>query len=80
MQQGEVTFLDDSAHVAPAGSVVYLAPRHWITVENHSGAPARIRFAFPGGAVERHARARPVRPPPGSGVGRPHTIWRRRDP
>lgn len=54
VQQGEVTFLlDDSAHVAPAGSVVYLPPRHWITVENRSRTPARIMFVFPRGAVER---------------------------
>ena len=54
VQEGEVTFLlDDSAHVAPAGSVVYLPPRHWITVENRSGAAARIMFVFPRGAVER---------------------------
>lgn len=54
VQQGEVTFLlNDSAHVAPAGSVVYLPPRNWITVENRSTAPARIMFVFPRGAVER---------------------------
>ena len=54
VQQGEVTFLlDDSAQVAPAGSVVYLPPRHWITVENRSRAAARIMFVFPRGAVER---------------------------
>lgn len=54
VQQGEVTFLlDDSAHVAPAGSVVYLPPRHWISVENRSPSPARIMFVFPRGAVER---------------------------
>ncbi len=54
VQQGEVTFfLNDTAHVAPAGSVVYLPPRNWITVENRSGAPAKIMFVFPRGAVER---------------------------
>lgn len=54
VQAGTVTFwLDDSAHVAPAGSVVYLPPRHWIMVENRSAAPARIMFVFPRGAVER---------------------------
>jgi len=54
VQQGEVTFfLDDSAHVAPAGSVVYLPPRHWIMVENRASVPARIMFVFPRGAVER---------------------------
>ena len=54
VQQGEVTFLlNDTAHVAPAGSVVYLPPRNWITVENRSNAPARIMFVFPRGAVER---------------------------
>lgn len=54
VQQGEVTFLlNDTAHVAPAGSVVYLPPRNWITVENRGAAPARIMFVFPRGAVER---------------------------
>lgn len=54
VQEGEVTFfLDDSAHLAPAGSVVFLPPRHWIAVENRSGAAARIMFVFPRGAVER---------------------------
>ena len=54
VQQGEVTFLlNDTAHVAPAGSVVYLPPRNWIRVENRSAAPARIMFVFPRGAVER---------------------------
>lgn len=52
--QGEVTFLlNDSAHVAPAGSVVYLPPRQWIAVENRSPRPAKILFMFPRGAVER---------------------------
>jgi mannose-6-phosphate isomerase-like protein (cupin superfamily) len=51
---GEVTFLlNDSARVAPAGSVVYLPPRNWIAVENRGSAPARVMFAFPRGAVER---------------------------
>ncbi len=51
---GEVTFLlNDSAHLAPAGSVVYLPPRNWIAVENRGSAPARVMFAFPRGAVER---------------------------
>ncbi|HEY0929846.1 MAG TPA: cupin domain-containing protein [Gemmatimonas sp.] len=54
VQQGEVTFfLNDTAHVAPAGSVVYLPPRNWITVENRSTVLARIMFVFPRGAVER---------------------------
>jgi len=54
VQEGEVTFLlNDTAHVAPAGSVVYLPPRNWITVENRGTAPARIMFVFPRGAVER---------------------------
>ena len=54
VQEGEVTFfLNDTAHVAPAGSVVYLPPRNWIMVENRSTAPARIMFVFPRGAVER---------------------------
>lgn len=54
VQEGTVTFLlDDSAHVAPQGSVVYLPPRHWVAVENRSTAPARILFVFPRGAVER---------------------------
>lgn len=54
VQAGEVTFLlNDTAHVAPAGSVVYLPPRNWIAVENRSVAPAHIIFVFPRGAVER---------------------------
>lgn len=54
VQHGEVTFLlNDTAHVAPAGSVVYLPPRNWIVVENRSAAPARIMFVFPRGSVER---------------------------
>ena len=54
VQQGEVTFLlNDSAHVAPAGSVVFLPPRNWIAVENRSAAPASIMFVFPRGSVER---------------------------
>lgn len=54
VQRGEVTFLlNDTAYVAPAGSVVYLPPRHWIAVENRSAAPAAIMFVFPRGAVER---------------------------
>lgn len=54
VQAGEVTFLlNDTAHVAPAGSVVYLPPRNWIAVENRSSAPAAILFMFPRGAVER---------------------------
>lgn len=54
VQEGEITFLlNDTAHVAPAGSVVYLPPRNWISVENRSAAPARIMFVFPRGAVER---------------------------
>lgn len=54
VQHGEITFfLDDSARVAPAGSVVYLPPRHWITVENRGSETARIMFVFPRGAVER---------------------------
>jgi len=54
VQQGEVTFLlNDTAHVAPAGSVVYLPPRNWIAVENRGATAARIMFVFPRGAVER---------------------------
>lgn len=54
VQQGEVTFLlNDTAHVAPAGSIVFLPPRNWIAVENRSAAPARIMFVFPRGSVER---------------------------
>jgi len=54
VQQGEVTFLlNDTAHVAPAGSVVHLPPRNWIAVENRSSAPASIMFVCPRGAVER---------------------------
>jgi quercetin dioxygenase-like cupin family protein len=54
VQRGEVTFtLNDTAHVAPAGSVVYLPPRSWIAVENRGRETATIMFVFPRGAVER---------------------------
>jgi hypothetical protein len=46
--------LNDTSHVAPAGSVVYLPPRTWIRVRNPSASDtASIMFVFPRGSVER---------------------------
>ncbi|HEU0079592.1 MAG TPA: cupin domain-containing protein [Longimicrobiaceae bacterium] len=54
VHRGELTVeLDDSTHVAPAGSVVYLPPRSWVAVANRGTATATIMFVFPRGSVER---------------------------
>jgi quercetin dioxygenase-like cupin family protein len=54
VHRGEVTVhLDGTRHEASAGTVVYLPPRTWISVENQGTAPATIMFVFPRGSVER---------------------------
>ena len=54
VQRGQVRFeLDDSAHVATAGSVVYLPPRTWVAVSNPGPDTATVMFVFPRGSVER---------------------------
>jgi quercetin dioxygenase-like cupin family protein len=45
--------LNDSAHVATAGSVIYLPPGTWVAVENRGPDVATIMFVFPRGSVER---------------------------
>lgn len=45
--------LNDSVHVAPAGSVVYLPPRTRVAVENRGPEVATVMFVFPRGSVER---------------------------
>ena len=45
VQEGEVTFLlNDTAHVAPAGSVVYLPPRNWIARVSSPTRTCSVRF------------------------------------
>lgn len=54
VQRGQVTVeLNDTAHAAPAGSVVYLPPRSWVAVANRGTETATIMFVFPRGSVER---------------------------
>lgn len=54
VQRGEVTVeLNDTAHVAPAGSVVFLPARSWVSVANRGTATATVMFVFPRGSVER---------------------------
>jgi quercetin dioxygenase-like cupin family protein len=54
VQRGEVTVeLNDTAHVAPAGSVVFLPPRSWVAVSNRGTETATVMFVFPRGSVER---------------------------
>ncbi|HEX2187698.1 MAG TPA: cupin domain-containing protein [Longimicrobiaceae bacterium] len=54
VQRGELTVeLNDTAHVAPAGSVVFLPPRSWVAVSNRGSATATVMFVFPRGSVER---------------------------
>jgi quercetin dioxygenase-like cupin family protein len=54
VQRGVLTVeLNDTAHAAPAGSVVYLPPRAWISVRNEGSETATLMFVFPRGSVER---------------------------
>lgn len=54
VQRGQVRFeLNDSAHVATAGSVVFLPPRTWVGVSNPGTETATVMFVFPRGSVER---------------------------
>ena len=54
VQRGTVTVaLNDSAHTATAGSVVYLPPRTWIALSNEAAETATVMFVFPRGAIER---------------------------
>ncbi|MEW5927297.1 MAG: cupin domain-containing protein [Gemmatimonadota bacterium] len=54
VQRGQVVVeLNDSAHTAPAGSVVFLPPRSWVAVSNRGSETATIMFVFPRGSVER---------------------------
>ena len=54
VHRGELTVeLNDTAHVAPAGSVIYLPPRAWIAVSNRGTETATLMFVFPRGSVER---------------------------
>ena len=48
-----VVELNDTAHAAPAGSVVLLPPRSWVGVSNRGSETATIMFVFPRGSVER---------------------------
>ena len=54
VNRGElVVELNDTAHAAPAGSVIYLPPRAWIAVRNQGTETASLMFVFPRGSVER---------------------------
>lgn len=54
VQRGRVVVeLNDTAHEAQAGSVVYLPPRTWVAVANRGTETATIMFVFPRGGVER---------------------------
>ena len=54
IHRGEVIVeLDDVAHRAQAGSVIYLPPGTWIALRNEASETATIMFVFPRGSVER---------------------------
>lgn len=54
VHRGEVTVvLNDSVQTAPAGSVIYLPPRNWISLSNEGQEAATVMFVFPRGSVER---------------------------